>query len=142
MLPGGGFPLPPAAQELCQSLPPPNCFHGPHVVVEKLCEVRKYLLISRVVVWFFSKSNMMRRYFSPFAYQTLSPLPPWVRVTPPSCLSLPSRCSGRAGARGEEGGRTAKMRGVRPPPMTSTERGCTKRLSEESKMCHRLKCLK
>jgi len=39
MLPGGGFPLPPAAQELCQILPPPNCFHGPHVVVEKLCEV-------------------------------------------------------------------------------------------------------
>ena len=39
MLPGGGFPLPPTAQELCQILPPPNCFHGPHVVVEKLCEV-------------------------------------------------------------------------------------------------------
>jgi len=39
MLPGGGFPLPPSAQELCQILPPPNCFHGPHVVVEKLCEV-------------------------------------------------------------------------------------------------------
>lgn len=39
MLPGGGFPLPPAAQELCQLLPPPASFQGPHVIVEKLCDV-------------------------------------------------------------------------------------------------------
>merc|ERR1719508_440247 len=39
MLPGGGFPLPPAAQELVQILPPPTCFTGPHVNVEKLCDI-------------------------------------------------------------------------------------------------------
>merc|ERR1719500_2538076 len=39
MLPGGSFPLPPAAQDLCQLLPPPGCFQGPHVVVQKLCDV-------------------------------------------------------------------------------------------------------
>ena len=39
MLPGGTFPLPPAAQELVQVLPPPTCFNGPHVIVEKLCDI-------------------------------------------------------------------------------------------------------
>merc|ERR1719184_130549 len=39
MLPGGTFPLPPAAQELVQILPPPTCFNGPHVIVEKLCDI-------------------------------------------------------------------------------------------------------
>jgi len=39
MLPGGAFPLPPAAQELVQVLPPPTNFTGPHVIVEKLCDI-------------------------------------------------------------------------------------------------------
>ena len=39
IVPGGTFPLPPAAQELVQILPPPTCFNGPHVIVEKLCEI-------------------------------------------------------------------------------------------------------
>ena len=37
-LPGGGFPIPQAAAELCQSLPPPACFQGPFVVVDRLME--------------------------------------------------------------------------------------------------------
>jgi len=38
MLPGGGFPAPPAAQDLIQILPPPTCFTGPHVIIDKLFE--------------------------------------------------------------------------------------------------------
>ena len=38
-MPGGGIPLPPAAAELCQILPPPFCFEGPFVIVERLVEV-------------------------------------------------------------------------------------------------------
>ena len=39
IMPGGGIPLPPAAAELCQILPPPFCFEGPFVIVERLVEV-------------------------------------------------------------------------------------------------------
>jgi len=38
MLPGGTFPPPPSAQDLLKLLPPPSCFTGPHVVVDKLIE--------------------------------------------------------------------------------------------------------
>ena len=38
-LPGGGFPMPPAAADFCQNLPPPTCFHGPFVIVNRLVEV-------------------------------------------------------------------------------------------------------
>lgn len=38
-LPGGDFPLPPATHALCQSLPPPDCFQGPFVVVDRLMDV-------------------------------------------------------------------------------------------------------
>ena len=38
-LPGGGFPLPPAAELLCQTLPPPDSFQGPFVVVDRLMDV-------------------------------------------------------------------------------------------------------
>lgn len=31
--------MPPAAAELCQILPPPECFNGPFVVTERLCEI-------------------------------------------------------------------------------------------------------
>jgi len=37
-LPGGGFPIPQAAAELCQKLPPPQCFQGPFVIVDRLVE--------------------------------------------------------------------------------------------------------
>ncbi|XP_054289118.1 protein suppressor of forked isoform X2 [Macrosteles quadrilineatus] len=37
--PGGTFPLPPAAAHLCTLLPPPNCFHGPFVVVDSLIDI-------------------------------------------------------------------------------------------------------
>ena len=37
-LPGGGFPLPPAAEVLCQSIPPPDSFQGPFVIVDRLME--------------------------------------------------------------------------------------------------------
>jgi len=35
-IPGGGFPLPPAAYTLCQMMPPPRSFHGPFVAVDGL----------------------------------------------------------------------------------------------------------
>ena len=38
MLPGGSFPPPPAAQDVLKLLPPPSCFQGPHVMVDKLME--------------------------------------------------------------------------------------------------------
>ena len=34
----GGFPLPQAAAELCQKIPPPDCFQGPFVIVDRLME--------------------------------------------------------------------------------------------------------
>ena len=37
-LPGGGFPLPPAAELLCQALPPPDSFQGPFVIVDRLMD--------------------------------------------------------------------------------------------------------
>ena len=37
-LPGGGFPLPPAAEVLCQILPPPDSFQGPFVQVDRMME--------------------------------------------------------------------------------------------------------
>ena len=39
MVPGGGFPLPPAAAELASQLPPPTCFKGPYVIIDKLCDI-------------------------------------------------------------------------------------------------------
>merc|ERR1712218_166397 len=42
-LPGGGFPLPPAAEVLCQSLPPPDSFQGPFVVVDRLMDSFKHM---------------------------------------------------------------------------------------------------
>nr|CAG4643048.1 EOG090X026K [Ilyocryptus agilis] len=44
--PGGCFPLPPAAAQLCGMLPPPNCFHGPFVMVDPVMELIKHLAIS------------------------------------------------------------------------------------------------
>ncbi|XP_037072313.1 protein suppressor of forked-like [Pollicipes pollicipes] len=38
-IPGGGFPLPPAAYALCQMMPPPRCFHGPFVGVDALLAI-------------------------------------------------------------------------------------------------------
>ncbi len=38
-VPGGGFPMPPVAAELCQTMPPPQSFSGPFVIVDKLLEV-------------------------------------------------------------------------------------------------------
>jgi len=37
-VPGGVFPPPPAASVLLQSLPPPECFHGPNVRIDKMME--------------------------------------------------------------------------------------------------------
>jgi len=39
MVPGGVFPLPPTAAELNQQMPPPYCFKGPFVKIDKLCEM-------------------------------------------------------------------------------------------------------
>lgn len=38
-VPGGGFPLPPAALALCRMMPPPRCFHGPFVAVDRLMQL-------------------------------------------------------------------------------------------------------
>ncbi|KYN44814.1 Protein suppressor of forked [Trachymyrmex septentrionalis] len=38
-VPGGSFPLPTAAAQLCTILPPPGCFRGPFVVVDLLMDV-------------------------------------------------------------------------------------------------------
>ena len=35
-IPGGVFPLPPIAAELCSKLPPPRCFEGPYVILDNL----------------------------------------------------------------------------------------------------------
>lgn len=43
---GGGFPLPPAASQLCGMLPPPHCFHGPFVIVDPVMELIKHLNIN------------------------------------------------------------------------------------------------
>ncbi|CAG9770173.1 unnamed protein product [Ceutorhynchus assimilis] len=38
-VPGGSFPMPPAAAHLCTSLPPPNCFRGPFVHIDILMDI-------------------------------------------------------------------------------------------------------
>lgn len=38
-LPGGSFPQPPALAHLCSRLPPPQCFHGPFVIIDKLIDI-------------------------------------------------------------------------------------------------------
>ncbi|XP_014227135.1 protein suppressor of forked [Trichogramma pretiosum] len=38
-VPGGSFPLPPSAAQLCTILPPPDCFRGPFVAVDMLMDV-------------------------------------------------------------------------------------------------------
>ena len=38
-VPGGGFPMPPVAAELCQIMPPPESFNGPFVIIDRLIEV-------------------------------------------------------------------------------------------------------
>lgn len=38
-VPGGAFPLPPTAAQLCTILPPPDCFRGPFVHVDTLIDV-------------------------------------------------------------------------------------------------------
>ncbi|XP_043289608.1 protein suppressor of forked isoform X2 [Venturia canescens] len=38
-VPGGSFPLPPTAAQLCTLLPPPGCFRGPFVAVDLLMDV-------------------------------------------------------------------------------------------------------
>lgn len=38
-VPGGSFPMPPAAALLCTQMPPPSCFKGPFVVVDQLIDV-------------------------------------------------------------------------------------------------------
>ncbi|GLG95529.1 Protein suppressor of forked [Gryllus bimaculatus] len=38
-VPGGVFPQPPAAAQLCTLLPPPGCFRGPFVAVDMLIDV-------------------------------------------------------------------------------------------------------
>nr|CAG4638288.1 EOG090X026K [Cyclestheria hislopi] len=43
--PGGSFPLPPAASQLCSILPPPNCFQGPFVIVDQMMELIKHVNI-------------------------------------------------------------------------------------------------
>ena len=35
-VPGGVFPLPPLAADLCTKLPPPRCFEGPYVILDTL----------------------------------------------------------------------------------------------------------
>jgi len=44
--PGGSFPMPPAASQLCSMLPPPSCFHGPFVVVDQVMELIKHCNVS------------------------------------------------------------------------------------------------
>ncbi|KAI5717568.1 hypothetical protein M8J77_008014 [Diaphorina citri] len=39
LLPGGGFPAPPAVAQLLSILPPPGCFHGPFVGVDPLLDL-------------------------------------------------------------------------------------------------------
>lgn len=36
---GGIFPHPPALAQLCSRLPPPVCFHGPFVIIDKLVDI-------------------------------------------------------------------------------------------------------
>ncbi|KAF6206641.1 hypothetical protein GE061_017877 [Apolygus lucorum] len=38
-VPGGAFPMPPAVGHLCSLLPPPTCFHGPFVAIDRLMDV-------------------------------------------------------------------------------------------------------
>ncbi|XP_071113458.1 cleavage stimulation factor subunit 3-like [Haliotis cracherodii] len=42
-IPGGVFPPPPEAADLISTLPPPDCFHGPFVVIDKFFEHMKKL---------------------------------------------------------------------------------------------------
>ncbi|KAI0232191.1 Cleavage stimulation factor subunit 3 [Lamellibrachia satsuma] len=45
-IPGGVFPPPPAASELMTKLPPPDCFVGPFVQIDKFVEHLKYLTLT------------------------------------------------------------------------------------------------
>lgn len=38
-VPGGSFPMPPAAAHLCTLLPPPTCFRGPFVHLDTLMDI-------------------------------------------------------------------------------------------------------
>nr|CAH7728622.1 unnamed protein product [Callosobruchus chinensis] len=38
-VPGGTFPMPPAAAQLCTQLPPPQCFRGPFVHIDILMDI-------------------------------------------------------------------------------------------------------
>uniref|UniRef100_A0A0B7AJR0 Suppressor of forked domain-containing protein n=2 Tax=Arion vulgaris TaxID=1028688 RepID=A0A0B7AJR0_9EUPU len=42
-VPGGVFPPPPAASLLLQTLPPPECFRGPHVIIDKLLDFMRHV---------------------------------------------------------------------------------------------------
>ncbi|RUS90701.1 hypothetical protein EGW08_001505 [Elysia chlorotica] len=42
-VPGGVFPPPPAAAVLLQMLPPPDCFRGPHVMMDKFMDLMMHL---------------------------------------------------------------------------------------------------
>ena len=43
--PGGCFPTPPLASQLCSMLPPPGCFHGPFVIIDQLMEKIKHAVL-------------------------------------------------------------------------------------------------
>ena len=49
IVPGGEFPPPPAAQDLLKILPPPSCFQGPHVMVDKLLEKFNQIRLSETL---------------------------------------------------------------------------------------------
>lgn len=38
-VPGGAFPMPPAVAHLCSLIPPPQCFHGPFVAIDRLIDI-------------------------------------------------------------------------------------------------------
>lgn len=52
---GGIFPQPPALAALCAILPPPVCFRGPFVSVDKLVDVFNRIKIDSKIVDYFKK---------------------------------------------------------------------------------------
>nr|CAG4649981.1 EOG090X026K [Sida crystallina] len=55
--PGGSFPMPPSAFQLCGILPPPNCFHGPFVILDLLMEKIKHSTVPEVGVPLSTSTN-------------------------------------------------------------------------------------
>lgn len=57
---GGVFPYPPAVAQLCSSLCPPECFHGPFVGVDALMEQLLRVDMQCKILFVSSKAHVLK----------------------------------------------------------------------------------